>query len=56
MLSSTKKAKKKPSEVRIDRSQEDWVRLINDARRKESNWKYLREDEAEELSERDEVA
>ena len=40
--------------MKLERSNDEWDRLVHDAKRKEMNWKFLREDGIEEVTERDE--
>jgi hypothetical protein len=52
--SKNKKPVRKIKIVEIKRSQKEWESLINEARNKEMNWKYMKEFSNDELSEREE--
>ena len=52
--SKNKKPVRKIKIVEVKRSQKEWESLINEARNKEMNWKYMKEFFNDELSEREE--
>jgi len=43
MEKKTKKSVKQIKEVNIQRSKEDWEKLVYDAKSKEMNWKYFKD-------------
>ena len=49
----SKKGIKKVKIVEIKRTQKEWDQIINEAKNKESTWKYMREYFSDELIDRD---
>ena len=49
----TKKAQKKYKIINLKRSQKEWDKIINEAKNKESTWKYLREYFGDEVIDRE---
>ena len=51
--SKTKKPQKKIKVIKLKRTPKEWEEIINEARNKELNWKYMKEYYGDELIEKE---